>query len=148
MERLTSKHWKEIKRHCFSKGIYFSNQFTEEESDEMIKRLCELEDKLESGQLVDLPCKVGDIFYIPKLRVFDYTDRTTKSGVLSYMVTNIGFSINKQKEQKTLVRLCLFVDGKTHDAQENFTFEEFSGNCYTEKDQAEERLKELEEKNG
>lgn len=30
----------------------------------MFYRLCELEDKIESGLLVELPCKVGDIVYI------------------------------------------------------------------------------------
>lgn len=136
MERLTKRTGSDI---CLTKPLRSFRC--------ILEPLAELEDKLESGQMVDLPCKVGDIFYIPKLKEFDYTDRTIKSGALSYMVTNIGFSINKQKEQKTLVRLCLFVDGKTHDAQENLTFEEFSRTCYTEKSEAEARLKELEEQN-
>ncbi len=50
-ERLTDKKWKEIERHCYAKGLNFSNQFTEEETDEMIKRLADLEDKIESGEL-------------------------------------------------------------------------------------------------
>lgn len=29
----------------------------------MAERLAELEDKIEQGTLIDLPCKVGDIFY-------------------------------------------------------------------------------------
>jgi len=33
-------------------------QFTEEEADEMIKRLAELEDKIESGKMIELPCKM------------------------------------------------------------------------------------------
>ncbi len=55
MERLTDKNWKEIEKHCCAKGLYFSNHFTEEQTDKMVKRLAELEDKLESNQLVELP---------------------------------------------------------------------------------------------
>lgn len=50
-ERLTDKKWKEIEKHCYAKGLHFSNQFTEEETDKMIKRLADLEDKIESGGL-------------------------------------------------------------------------------------------------
>lgn len=31
--------------------------------DELLNRLAELEDKIENGTLVELPCKVGDIIY-------------------------------------------------------------------------------------
>lgn len=62
---------------------------------------------------------------------------------MPYMVTNIGYSINKKKEVKTSVRLCLFIDGKTHDAQENMTFKQFMNKCYADRFEAEARLKEL-----
>lgn len=59
MKRLTPKDWKEIENHCYAKGLHFSNQFTEEQTDEMIKRLAELEDKIENGQLVELPAIIS-----------------------------------------------------------------------------------------
>ena len=31
--------------------------------DDLIRRLAELEDKIENGTLVELPCKVGDVMY-------------------------------------------------------------------------------------
>lgn len=46
MERLTLREWQQL-----------PNQ------DEMYNRLAELEDKIESGLLVGLPCKVGTIVY-------------------------------------------------------------------------------------
>lgn len=32
---------------------------------EKLKRLAELEDKIENGTLIELPCKVGDTIYVP-----------------------------------------------------------------------------------
>lgn len=37
--------------------------------EEIINRLCELEDKIENGTLIELPCKVGDtVYFIVKRR--------------------------------------------------------------------------------
>ena len=35
------------------------------DGDEIYERLAELEDKIEQGTLIELPCKVGDTIYIP-----------------------------------------------------------------------------------
>ena len=40
---------------------YFSNDFAP--SDFIARRLAELEDKIENGTFVELPCKVGDVMY-------------------------------------------------------------------------------------
>ena len=52
--------------------------------DEIINRLAELEDKIENGTLVELPCKVGTIVYyvdnyevntfFKQRRIWDYTE--------------------------------------------------------------------------
>lgn len=47
MERLTFKNWKEL-----------------QDQGDVYNRLAELEDKLESGQLVELPCNVGDTVFV------------------------------------------------------------------------------------
>lgn len=48
--------------------------------DEMIReRLCELEDKIESGTLIELPCKVGDTVYW----VWDEYNDITKEQIVS-----------------------------------------------------------------
>ena len=52
-ERITRKDWKEHmqERRCIA-------------SNEALTRLGELEDKIENGTLIELPCKVGDKIYI------------------------------------------------------------------------------------
>ena len=51
-----------------------------------IVRLAELEDKIENGTLVELPCKVGTkVFYIQ----MDYND----DGILYYYVEEVEFGI-------------------------------------------------------
>ncbi len=63
MERLTPKDWKEQYKPYHENGGYFHEEFMNSQTDDMILRLAELEDKLESGELVELPCKVGDTVY-------------------------------------------------------------------------------------
>lgn len=113
-ERLTDKKWKEIEKHCYAKGLHFSNHFTEEETDEMIKRLAELEDKIESGKLVELPCKIGDTLY--------------------------GISAPLHIEKAKLSEVCYEVVTKDG----HYLIGHFGISLFTDKSQAEARLKELE----
>ena len=47
------------------KGEYGDTiSFFDRESNRVIDRLAELEDKIEQGTLIELPCKVGDTLYI------------------------------------------------------------------------------------
>lgn len=46
-------------------GITYSRALTQEQ---LLHRLAELEDKIESGTIIELPCKVGDTIY----EVFKY----------------------------------------------------------------------------
>lgn len=58
-ERLTEKdrYWKDEELWTVAQ------EPTVEEIDEIYNRLAELEDKIESGTLIELPCKVGDTVY-------------------------------------------------------------------------------------
>ena len=47
---------------------YFDEKAEKAEDAKVFEKLCDLEDKIENGTLVDLPCKVGDTIY----EVFKY----------------------------------------------------------------------------
>ena len=66
-KRFTDKDWK----------LWYDEEFytcIDEPSDEKIQeiygRLAELEDKIENGTLIGLPCKVGDIVYRTRIRPY------------------------------------------------------------------------------
>jgi hypothetical protein len=42
---------------------YFDEKAEKAEDAKVFEKLCDLEDKIENGTLVDLPCKVGDTIY-------------------------------------------------------------------------------------
>lgn len=52
----------------------------------LLQRLCELEDKIESGTLVELPCKVGDTVR------FETYVRGVSVGICDHEV--VGFNLN------------------------------------------------------
>lgn len=58
-ERLTAKdrYWENEELWTVAQELTF------EEIDEIYNRLAELEDKIEAGTLIELPCKVGDVVY-------------------------------------------------------------------------------------
>lgn len=56
-------------------------------SKKALQRLAELEDKLEQGTLIELPCKVGDRVYEPNKRGFISTYRVTS---IVYMTNSIN----------------------------------------------------------
>lgn len=64
-KRLTDKNWKEF------------------DCSEMYKCFAKLEDKIENGTLIELPCKVGDMVYIP------YKFRN-KNGVFETIIDEIS----------------------------------------------------------
>ncbi len=81
----------------------------------MAVRLCELEDKLESGQLVEMPCRIGDIMYgiAPPLHI----EEAKLSEVCYEVVTRDGYHL----------------------------IGHFGISLFTDKSQAEARVKELQE---
>lgn len=87
-------------------------------------RLAELEDELESGELIKLPCKIGDTVYAilevnDGYEIFDYTVR-------EIIINENGFYF----ETPT---------GYSHKLK-------FGKSVFTDKQQAEARLKELQER--
>lgn len=53
-----------------------------------LNRLAELEDKIENGTLVELPCKVGDIVY-----VVNSNDEIEKAVLDNYEVNKLGYTL-------------------------------------------------------
>lgn len=127
-ERLTDKKWKEIEKHCYAKGLYFSNQFTEEQTDEMIKRLAELEDKIESGKMLELPCKVGDNIYFVRV--------TLKPYIVETYIDEICF-------KKDYILVHCAESGRYLRFDNDWNLIENYWNVYLDKSKAEARLKEL-----
>ena len=64
MERLTYRD---------EKGTAIKEQAENKTEDvwNCIERLCELEDMMEDGRLVELPCKIGDTVYVPSVLFCD-----------------------------------------------------------------------------
>lgn len=50
-------------RNDFTRTCYPQNEYAHDDIDRMAIRLAELEDKIEQGTLIELPCKVGDTVY-------------------------------------------------------------------------------------
>ena len=99
-DRFTAKNWRESKH------------------TRAYERLAELEDKIENGTLIELPCKVGDIIYsIPFCEPYE---------IFEHKVETLRF-ISKTKDG------C-YIDN---------SFKWFGENIFTDKAHAEKRLKEL-----
>lgn len=109
-ERLTDKDWHNTK-------------FMQLNEREILKRLWDLENKIENETLVDLSCKVGDTAYV-----------VYWSGIDSFTITDILVSKNK-----ILYRLQRYF---TED-YEAFWSAEYENNVYLNITEAEAKLKEL-----
>jgi hypothetical protein len=108
-ERLTVKGAKLNKKQFI--GINYgggvSYEFNEEALDNSVKvfnRIAELEDKIEQGTLIELPCKVGDTVYIAtplwdmkkvvkaKVACLEYTVDESRSDIRVYLDHEYVFS--------------------------------------------------------
>jgi hypothetical protein len=102
-KRYTDKNWKDF------------------DCSEMYKAFAELEDKIENGTLIELPCKVGDtVWYIKNYGFGRYKVEDMRV---------VGFNFSNYPDEKTI-----WVVG---------AYEEQSRNIYKTKAEAEEKLKEL-----
>lgn len=97
---------------------YFSHDFAP--SDLIAHRLAELEDKIESGTLVELPCKVGDVAYtryggcinkweVSEIDIFDFDilvklENTGAMGWTTAYLSEVGDRLffNKAEAEKRL----------------------------------------------
>ena len=91
-------------------------------SDMILERLAELEDKIEQGKLIELPCKIGDTVYsIPFNDDFEIFEHKIKSLRLLF--------ISASKD-------CRYIEN-------NFAW--FGENIFLTREEAEKKLKELQE---
>ena len=70
---------------------YFDEKVEKAEDAKVFEKLCDLEDKIENGTLVDLPCKVGDTIY----EVFKYHKPpfTQQTKVEKIIITEKGLKL-------------------------------------------------------
>lgn len=91
-----------------STSDYVGTIYEEEQvlQQEIIERLAELEDKLEAGTLVELPCKVGDTVY-----------QTDGIRVYSSIVKNIVFDTVGVSFDKTAIGKSVFLTREAAEAR-------------------------------
>lgn len=111
------------------------------DDEEIYNRLAELEDKIESGTLIELPCKVGDVVYAPHWH-FGEWDK-----IVPYQITNITITQNKKLEWTKKYRAMEVMNGKTIDWQLNFAFDEIGKKVFLTKEEAEKRIEEIKGEN-
>lgn len=105
---------------------------TESENSQCVQRLCELEDRIESGLLIELPCKIGDTVYLV---------HKVDDGEIYYTIT-----VGKAE--------CVNIDNSSHEIHIRYEggltywhdFSDFGKEVFTDKSEAEAKLKELQGK--
>jgi hypothetical protein len=97
-ERMTDRNWKEF------------------DTSEMYQRFAELEDKIENGTLVELPCKVGDeIYIVSKLGIEEFTVKAISVTILDHDCwgTNYIQFVDKNGHRKFNYQVYFSEIGKT-----------------------------------
>lgn len=123
MERLTART--ESGKAIYSAGVILNSKNYEHT---ILDRLAELEDKFESGQLIELPCKVGDTVY---RWLYGSYDEWIVSKINTYKTQNeITYTIVAESE------MC---------GTEYFELTDEGDTWFLTKTQAEAHLKELQE---
>jgi hypothetical protein len=106
-----------------------------------INRLCDLEDKICEGKIVELPCAVGDIVYAPHWHWETYI----KGDIMPYQITNITITQNKKSIWTKKYRAMEVQNGKTIDWQLNFEFDAIGKTVFLTREEAEKALAERSE---
>lgn len=109
-----------------------ARQELKEKFKESCNKLAELEDKLENGTLIDLPCKVGDT-------VYSYCERF--NCVLAYEVEDIHIDKEQTSYFATAFDYSPSCFGEYLD-EINFTDEQFHKTVFLTREEAEKALKE------
>ena len=97
---------------------------------ETYNRLAELEDKIENGTLIELPCKVGDMLY-----------KVVENSIVEYRVHKIEFYITEDKR----FGYCLYCDSYALGEFDYFYKKSIGKDVFLTKAEAEERIKGLKE---
>ena len=115
------------------------------EYEKVVNRLAELEDKIENGTLIELPCKVGDKVYIDE-RVYRHAVFFNHIIVgLKFLVVGRLTSIRITKKQ-ILMRVKAEYAGNPFRYKEiNFPISAIGKTVFLTREEAEKRLKELQE---
>ena len=87
-----------------------------------------------AADVVDLPCKVGDIVWTLK-RAWRKED-----GVAPFQITNLTITQNKKGVWTKKYRAMILVDGKTRDWSHDFAFDEIGKTTFFTKEDAEKAL--------
>jgi hypothetical protein len=113
-----------------------------------IDRLCDLEDKIEQGKIVELPYRVGDTLW--KIEdVWHLDDRATwkyhyEKEILEFMVRSISISCNSKGVWTKKFRICEVQNGKTINTQYNIEFGDYGKTVFLDRATAEAKLHEME----
>lgn len=105
-----------------------------------IEKLGKYEDAEEQGLILRLPCKVGDVVYHESQRA------TVNKGVQVYQITNIMISQNKKGEWIKKYRAMMLLNGRIVDSQLNFSFDDLGKTVFLTKEEAEQALKQMGER--
>jgi hypothetical protein len=137
----------------FSNGEYWNTVYPQNENcltdiHRMAIRLCEIEDKIEQGKILELPCKVGDMLW--KIEdVWHLDDRATwkyhyEKEIVEFMVRSISISCNSKGIWTKKFRICEVDNGKTIDKQRNIEFADYGKTVFLDRASAEAKLREME----
>lgn len=133
----------------FSNGEYWNTVYPQNENcltdiDRMAIKLCDIEDKIEQGKILELPCAVGDTLW--KIEdVWHLDDRATwkyhyEKEVLEFMVRSISISCNSKGVWTKKFRICEVQNGKTRDNQRNIEFGDYGKTVFLTREEAEKEL--------
>lgn len=130
----------------FSNGEYWNTVYPQNKNcltdiHRMAIKLCDLEDKIEQGKILELPYAVGDIVYAPHWHWGTYL----KGDIMPYQIANITITQNKKGKWTKKYRAMEVQNGKTIDWQLNFEFDEIGKTVFLAREQAEKALAERSE---
>lgn len=91
----------------------------------------------QSENVIDLPCKVGDIVYAPHWQGIPMKN----DYIAAYQITNITITQNKKLEWTKKYRAMEIKKGKTIDWQLNFSFDELGEGIFLTRQEAEMKVK-------
>ncbi len=109
---------------------YFDEKAEKAEDAKVFEKLCDLEDKIENGTLIELPCKIGDtVYFVNKYRPMP---RIEKFSVSYFEVTAY---------ERPIVIVCANNDCAREHARYSFQFPD--KNVFFTESEAEARLQKL-----